>query len=104
MGRRLQLQVPRARGKWLRNMERRVVHICTGLNTPRPQTSTPHYRHLFEREREGGLPTNGIHLNLSFGLSNQPGPPQCRVTEYHTPRDDPLTGVTYSHSLSRCSL
>ena len=68
MGRRLQLQVPRTRGKWLRNMERRVIHISTGLHP------APHYRHLFERGR-GELTTNGIHLNPSLRLSNQPGPP-----------------------------
>ena len=39
-----------------------------------PQTPTPCYRHLSLRGR-GRLTTNGIHLNLPVGLSNEPGPP-----------------------------
>ena len=41
MGRRLQLLIPRVRDKWLRNMERRVIHIFTGLNTPVPGPPPP---------------------------------------------------------------
>ena len=55
-------------------MERGLIHISTGWDTPRPRTPTPHYRHLFERGR-GGLTTNGIHSILPLGLSNRPGPP-----------------------------
>ena len=44
------------------------------IEPPLPRTPTPCYRHLFLRRR-GGLTDNGIHLNLSLGLSNQPGPP-----------------------------
>ena len=54
-------------------MERGLIHISTGWDTPRPRTPTPHYRHLFERGR-GRLTTNGIHSNLPLGLSNRPGP------------------------------
>ena len=50
---------------------------CPQDQAPLPQTPTPCYRHLFLRGR-GRLTTNGIHLNLPLGLSNEPGPPQSR--------------------------
>ena len=74
MGGRLQLQVPTLRSESTRTWEREVIHIFTGSNTPRPRTPTPCYRHLLWRGR-GRLTTHGIHLNLSLGLSYQPGPP-----------------------------
>ena len=72
--RRIPRPVPSTAGRWSGNMERGLIHISTGWDTPRPRTPTPHYRHLFERGR-GGLTTNGIHSILPLGLSNQPGPP-----------------------------
>ena len=38
-------------GRWPGNVERGLIHISTGWDTPRPRTPTPHYRHLFERGR-----------------------------------------------------
>lgn len=74
-GRRMQRPVSSPRGRWPSTRERGVIHMSTGVDTPRPRTPTPHYRHRFERGR-GGLTTNGIHAILLLGLSNRPGPPQ----------------------------
>ena len=40
-------------GRWPGNMERGLVHISTGWDTP--PAPGPHYRHLFESGREGGV-------------------------------------------------
>ena len=72
--RRIPRPVPSTAGRWSGNMERGLIHISTGWDTPRPRTPAPHYRHLFERGR-GGSTTNGVHSILPLGLSNQPGPP-----------------------------
>ena len=75
MGSRWQLRVPRSEGERVCDPVRGVIHNVHRIKPPLPQTPTPCYRHLFLRGR-GRLTTNGIHLNLPPGLSNEPGPPQ----------------------------
>ena len=85
MGSRWQLRVPRSEGERVCDPVRGVIHNVHRIKPPLPQTPTPCYRHLFLRRR-GGLTTNGIHLNLPPGLSNQPGPPQVMRTHAHDVR------------------
>ena len=72
---RWQLRVPRSEGERVCDPVRGVIHNMHRIELPLPRTPTPCYRHLFLTGR-GGLTDNGIHLNLSLGLSNEPEPPQ----------------------------
>ena len=77
------MRVPRSEGERVRDPVRGVIHNMHRIEPPLPRTPTPCYRHLFLTGR-GGLTDNGIHLNLSLGLSNQPGPPHGTHGEHET--------------------